>query len=119
MWLRPQIEHGIPTKFGYTVYYPLNLVLGENIDIGWGTFIQAAAGVIIEDNVQIGGGCYIYSNNTIDGYKGVVHISEGARIGACTVILPNVKIGKNALIGAQSLIKKDVPENEKVIGVWA
>ncbi len=43
-------------------------------------------------------------------------IKKGASIGAGAVILPGITIGENALIGAGSIVTKDVCDNAKVIG---
>ena len=41
--------------------YPENLKIGKYFDIGAFSYLQASEGIIIEDNVEIGGGCHIYS----------------------------------------------------------
>jgi acetyltransferase-like isoleucine patch superfamily enzyme len=48
--------------------------------------------------------------------KGGVKVEDYARIGANSTILPGVKIGRNSLIGAGSVVTKDVPENAVVAG---
>lgn len=116
-WRKPRIRHGKPTKYGWTVYYPGDFSLGDEVDIGYGTFIQAEYGVMICDKVQIGGNCCIYSKNSINDTKGLVLIHKGARIGAGTIIFPNVVIGEGALIGANSVIKHNVEPNTTVYGV--
>ena len=90
---------------------PQNLQLGQNVDIGAFTYIQAENGVIIHDNVKIGSHVSIYSRNTIDEIDGSVEIMEGACVGAHSVIFPDVKIGKNAKVGAHSVVKIDVPDD--------
>lgn len=104
-WKRPDIKHGIPTKYGWTVYYPECLFLGQYTDIGWGTFIQAQYGVTIEDNVQIGPFCAILSANTINGVYGEILIKEGAKIGAYTLILPGAIVEENQFVKARSILK--------------
>ena len=104
-WKKPKIKHNITTKYGWRVAYPKNFKLGKYTDIGFGTYINARYGVIIEDNVQIGGGCHIYSHNTINDTKGLILIQEGAKIGAHCVILPNVCIEANKLIKAGSVVR--------------
>lgn len=47
--------------------------------------------------------------------KGKVHICEGAFIGANTIICNSVRIGRNSIVGANSVVTKDIPDNE----VWA
>ena len=116
-WKKPKLKGKDPitTKWGWTISHPDRLKLGKFTDLGHGVYIQSEEGVIIEDYVQIGGGVKIYSVNTIDGTKGKIIIKRNARIGANSVILPNVEIGENSLIGALSLVNRDIPPNE----VWA
>ena len=116
-WQRPQFDKNGLTKWQWMCQYQENLNLGENTDIGAFTYINAKYGVTIEAEAQIGSHCAIYSDNTIDKTHGQVVIRKGARIGSHTVILPGVIIGKNALIGAHSLVKNDVPDNAVVAGV--
>ena len=108
-WQPPELEDGKPCKYGWVVKGIDNFTLGENTDIGYGTYIQAQEGIAIEKDVQIGGGCYIYSVDTISGKHGPVHIKAGARVGAGTIILPNVTIGEGATIGAGTRVLRDVP----------
>jgi len=116
-WQRPQFDQNGMTKWQWLCQYQENLNLGENTDIGAFTYINAKFGVLIEADVQIGSHCSIYSHNTIDNTRGKVIIKQGAKIGSHTVILPGVTIGKNALIGAHSLVKEDVKDNAVVAGV--
>jgi acetyltransferase-like isoleucine patch superfamily enzyme len=44
------------------------------------------------------------------------HVEQGAKIGANSTILPGVRIGQNALIGAGSVVTKDVPAGAVVVG---
>ena len=47
---------------------------------------------------------------------GKVHIKYGAAVGACAVVLPNVTIGRFALVGAGSVVTRDVPDYGLVAG---
>ena len=116
-WKPPKIKHGKPTKWGWVVYYPKNLTLGRNVDIGCFTFIHAGFGVVIEDGVQIGGGCHIYSASTIDEKAGAVWLKKGCKIGANSVIMPGVTVGEGAVVGAMSFVPAytEIPAGE----VWA
>lgn len=109
----------VVTEWGWAVQYPVNLVTGKYFDIGYGTYINAQFTVIIEDDVEIGGGCHIYSYNSIDDVKGPVVLRKGCKIGAHSVILPNVIIGENAVVGAFSLVKRDIPANSIAYGIPA
>jgi len=115
-WKQLVIKDGEPTKWGWVVKNIQNFRLGKNTDIGYGTYIQAKNGVIIEDNVKIAAHCSIYSENTIDNTRGSILIKENACIGANSVILPRkdgglLTIGKNAKVGALSLVKHNIPSN--------
>jgi acetyltransferase-like isoleucine patch superfamily enzyme len=57
--------------------------------------------------------------NQGDEFKGPVHLSSGCWVGIGSVMLPGVKIGKNAVVGANCVVTKDVPENTVVCCVPA
>jgi acetyltransferase-like isoleucine patch superfamily enzyme len=118
-WKKPIIEHGKFTKFNYVVQYPENLKLGEYFDIGTFTYINAQFSVIIEDYVQIGSHCSIYSNSSIDNKQGPVHLKTNARIGTHSTLMPNVTIGKNSIIAAHSFVNENVPAGELWGGIPA
>ena len=111
-WTKPVIEHGKLTKYNYIVQYPENLKTGKNFDIGTFTYINSHYGVQIEDNVQIGSHCSIYSHSTIDSKKGKVILKKNCKIGTHSTIMPNVTIGENSVIAAYSFVTQNVPENE-------
>ncbi len=93
--------------------------LGYATDIGAFSYINAKFGVIIEDNVQIGSHCSIYSVSTIDNKTGKVYLKNSSRIGSHSTILPGVTIGKNSIIGAHSLVIDDIPDGVIAFGVPA
>lgn len=47
---------------------------------------------------------------------GLVDIEDGVFIGAGSTILPNVRIGKNSIIGANTVVTKNIPQNVVVVG---
>jgi acetyltransferase-like isoleucine patch superfamily enzyme len=112
IWKKPVIKHGKMTEFNYIVQYPENLKLGNFFDIGEFTYINSHYGVEIQNNVQIGSHCSIYSHSTIDSKQGPVKLMENCKIGTHSTIMPNVTIGKNSTIAAYSFVTKDIPENE-------
>lgn len=116
-WQYPEIEDGKPTKYNWIVQNIDNFSLGEMTDIGAFTYINAKEGVTIEEEVQIGSHCSIYSVSTIDGKKGRVHLKKGACLGSHSVVMPGVTIGENSVIGAFSFVNKDVPANSVAFGV--
>lgn len=119
MWKKPIINHGKFTKYNYIVQYPKKLKLGKNFDIGTFTYINSLYGVTIEDNVQIGSHCSIYSNSTIDNKHGPVFLSKNCKIGTHSTIMPNVSIGENSIIAAYSFVTKNVPKNQIWSGIPA
>ncbi len=115
-WQPPEIYEGKLTQWNWMVQGVDNFKLGKNTDIGAFTYIQARAGVTIEDDVQIGSHCSIYSVSTIDDKRGPVLIKKGARIGTHSTIMPGVTIGEGAIVGAHSFVNKDVPDKALVYG---
>jgi acetyltransferase-like isoleucine patch superfamily enzyme len=118
-WKYPEIEDGKPTKYNWVVQNIEDFDLGFETDIGAFSYINALHGVKIEDNVQIGSHCSIYSVSTIDDSHGKVVLEQNCRIGSHSTILPGVSIGKNSIIGAHSLVNKDIPDNVVAFGVPA
>ena len=116
-WIKPEIEDGKLTKYNWLVQYSDNLKLGDRTDIGAFTYINAKYGVIIEDNVQIGSHCSIYSISTIDDKMGMVILKRNCKIGSHSTIMPNVIIGKNSIIGAHSFVNTSIADNTLAYGV--
>lgn len=118
-WKPPQIEDGVLTKWHWLVQHVANLVLGTRTDIGAFTYINAKHGVVIEDEVQIGSHCSIYSLSTIDNKQGKVTLKKGCKIGSHSVVMPGVTVGENSMVGACSFVNKDIPANSVAFGVPA
>ena len=118
-WKYPDIEDGKPTKYNWVVQNLDGFKLGFKTDIGAFSYINAKKGVTIEDDVQIGSHCSIYSESTIDNRSGKVVLKNNCRIGSHSTILPGISIGKNSIIGAHSLVNKDIPDNVVAFGVPA
>lgn len=106
---------------------PMQIDYGHQVNIGNNVFINhsicmsAAAGIEIEDNVQIAPQVTILTVNHDLKNKIIVkckpvRIKKGAWIGARAIILPGVIIGENAVVGAGSIVTKDVPDNAVVVG---
>lgn len=118
-WEYPKIEDGKLTKFNWVVQHKDKLKLGYRTDIGAFTYINAKNGVIIEDFVQIGSHCSIYSISTIDNKEGEVVLKKNCKIGGHSVVMPGVTIGANSIIGAFSFVNQDIPDNVIAAGVPA
>ena len=118
-WEYPEIEEGKPTKYNWVVQHKDNFKLGYKTDIGAFSYINAKYGVVIEDFVQVGSHCAIYSVSTIDGKEGKVVLKKNCRIGSHSVIMPGVTIGENSIVGAMSFVNRDIPDNVVAAGVPA
>lgn len=118
-WKKPIIKEGSLTKYNWLVQGVKNFKLGNKTDIGAFSYIQARSGVIIEDSVQVGSHCSIYSESTIDNKKGRVILKKNCKIGSHSIIMPGVTIGENSIIGAGSFVNKNIPNNVVVFGTPA
>ena len=104
------------------------LIIGNNVGIS-SIAIVCQDKITIGDNVYIGGGTVIYDTDfhPLDYEKRIsikdnsaiktkpIHIKQNAFIGAHCIILKGVTIGRNSIIGAGSVVTKDIPDNE----IWA
>ena len=118
-WKPPEFDARGMTKWNWMCQYHENLQLGNRTDIGAFTYINAKYGVDIQEEVQIGSHCSVYSWSTIDDKKGRVTIKRNARVGSHSVVMPGVTIGESAVVGAFSFVTSDVPDNAAVAGVPA
>ena len=95
--------------------------IGRNVFINSNLLAMARGGITIEDNVQIAANVQLISNNH-DPYDlqvltcKPVLIRESAWIGAGATILPGVCVGRHAVVGAASVVTKDVPDYAVVVG---
>ena len=92
--------------------------------IGRRVFIDHGMGVVIGETAIIGDDCTLYHGVTLGGtswQKGKRHptLEQGVVIGAGAKILGPIKIGKNAKIGSNAVVVKDVPENATAVGIPA
>ena len=118
---------GDETKIGAFVEIQKNAHVGKMCKISSHTFI--CEGVVIEDNVFIGHGV-TFTNDTYprsataagtlqteaDWKVEPTVVKKGASIGSGATILSNISVGENAIVGAGSVVTKDVPPNAIVAG---
>ncbi|MBU9721243.1 MULTISPECIES: sugar O-acetyltransferase [Bacillaceae] len=106
--------------------YGYNITVGDNFYANTNCTILDCAKVTIGDNVLIGPNVSLYTpNHAIDaeerkqGYEVSlpITIGENVWIGGSVTIVPGVKIGDNTIIGAGSVVTKDVPSNVIAAGV--
>ena len=120
-------EIGDDSKIGAFVEIQKNASVGKRCKISSHTFI--CEGVTIEDNVFIGHGVMFINDSypratAADGNLQTeadwkverTVVKKGASIGSGATILSNLCIGENAIVGAGSVVTKDVPPNSIVAG---
>lgn len=104
--------------------HPPELHIGNNVNIEQDAQIVFIGKVIIEDDVSITARCVLLSGHhpfldvegcvkigaRLSGADSITKIGAGSFLGANTVVQSGVTIGKRAVIGAGSVVKKDVPD---------
>ena len=104
---------GCHTHFGKNVYANFNLTLVDDTDIFVGDSVMfgpnvtvATAGHPIDPALRL----------KVGQFNIPVRIGNNVWIGANSVILPGITIGDNSVIGAGSIVTKDIPENVVAVG---
>ncbi|MGP8173714.1 MAG: acyltransferase [Terracidiphilus sp.] len=109
---------------------PPELRIGDNVNIEQNVHIVCHSRVVIGNNVSITGHCAIvdvtHTYNDIDdpvkigsriqSERSFVEIGDGSFVGFSAIIMPNVRIGRHCVVGALSLVTKDVPDYSVVVG---
>lgn len=95
--------------------------IGCNVIVMNGCLMMSAGGITIDDEAQIAANVQLISNNHDLDDRNVItcrpiHIGKRVWIGAGATILPGVTIGDNAVVGAGSVVTKDVEANTIVAG---
>lgn len=111
---------GSGTSLGQNVYVGKNVVIGNGCKIQNG--VQIFSGVVIGDNVFIGPNTTFtnvkYPDARIDRHNEFwrTEVREGVSIGANATILPGIILWEDCVIGAGSVVTKDVEERQVVVG---
>jgi acetyltransferase-like isoleucine patch superfamily enzyme len=123
---RVQIERGVYLK---TVSDTARITLGEHAFIGFGTELDIALELNVGRHALIAPGCFITDH--VHGQRAgtriddqgtdarTVVIGDDAWLGAHAVVLPGVRIGEGAIVGAGAVVTRDVPAGAIVAGVPA
>jgi len=131
IWHQAQVREGARIGqnciLGKGVYVDFDVVIGDNVKIENGCFVYH--GATLEDGVFLGPGVILTNDRlprainpdgslktNADWEVGRVLIKRGASLGAGVVVLPDVTIGAFAMVGAGSVVTKDVPEYGLVVG---
>lgn len=123
---------GRPVDETVTVFPPFRADFGKNISFGKRIFINAGCTFQDQGGIRIGDDCLIGHNVLLatlnhdlqparraDMHPAPIVIGRNVWIGANATVLPGVTIGDNAVIGAASVVTKDVPANAVVVGAPA
>lgn len=135
----PDVKIGNDTRVGNFVFIRDNTVIGEyctigsyvdiegDVTIGDHVSLQSSGyftrGVIIEDEVFCGprvttmnDKVMSYRRQSLVFSRTAPRILRAARVGGASVLLPGVTVGQNALVGAGSVVTRDVPDRAIVMG---
>ncbi len=105
--------------------YGENISIGSNCYINYNCVVLDCAKVTIGDNVLIGPNCGIYtaihpleSESRLQGLETAqpITIKDGVWLGGNVVILPGVTVGARSVIGAGSVVTKDIPDHVLAYG---
>jgi len=104
-----------------SLYRLIGFKIGKNVFIGMKCYMDDVAidKTVIEDNVVISYGCYFACHGKGQGHMPIV-IERGAYLGMrCNVLSgkEGITIGKESIVGAGSLINKNIPNNSRAVGV--
>ncbi len=125
------IMSGINMPFNSTIHMwanffnPQNITIGKDTIIGDHCFLDGRAPLKIGNHVGIASQVLIYndehdlSSDSYDNSFGPVTIEDYVFIGPRAIILPNIKIGKGAVVAAGAVVTKDIPDFEIWGGVPA
>lgn len=110
----------------FTCDYGNNIVLGKNVFINSNCYFMDGAKITVGDNVFIGPSCGFYTANHPLDYQtrnqGIeqalpILIGNNVWLGGNVIVLPGVKIGDGCVIGAGSVVTKDIEANSVATGV--
>ena len=104
---------GKNVHFGHSVYANFNLPLVDNCDIYVGNQVMFGPNVTVSTGTHP---IHPTLRSKQAQYNVPIHIEDNVWIGANSVILPGVRIGENSVIGAGSVVTKDIPANVIAVG---
>ena len=118
---KDKIGEGSRVMSPLTAVRPNQVTIGKNVVVMNGCLMMSAGTITIDDNVQIAANVQLISNNHDPYERNVitckpVHICKGAWVGAGSTILPGITVGKHAIVGAASVVTKDVPNYAVAVG---
>ncbi len=123
-WLWRARFYWLGRVFSHLGRFLTGIEIHPGATIGNRVFIDHGMGVVIGETAVIGDDCTLYHGVTLGGTswnKGKRHptLEQGVVIGAGAKVLGPITIGKNAKIGSNAVVVKDVPENATAVGIPA
>lgn len=115
IWIEPplRVAYGKNVHIGNNFYANFNLVLVDDIEIFIGNNVMIAPNVTI---TVTGHPIHPSLRKNGDQFSFPVKIEDNVWIGSNVVILPGITIGRNSVIGAGSIVTKDIPANVVAVG---
>lgn len=115
------IGEGSRVMPGLSVVRGNRVKIGKNVVVMYNCLMMAAGSITIEDDVRVAANVQLISNNHDFHDRDIlickpVVLKRNCWIGAGSSILPGVTIGENAIVGAGSIVTKDVEPNTIVAG---
>lgn len=120
---------GRPVDETVTLFPPLTSDFGKNLRLGKRVFINSGCRFQDQGGVMIGDDCLIGHNavfatlnhdldpaHRTDMVPAPIRLGANVWLGANVTVLPGVSIGENSVVGAGSVVTKDVPANTVVVG---
>ena len=99
------------------IYIDYSMIIGRNSIVGINISFPHLQNIVIGDGVVIGNNCFIYQDVTLGQNRGKYPvIGDNVIIYAGAKIFGNVSVGNNAIIGANAVVTKNVPDNAIVGG---
>jgi UDP-2-acetamido-3-amino-2,3-dideoxy-glucuronate N-acetyltransferase len=137
--VQSEVALGVGTRLGNFVFIRSQTTIGTGCVIG--SFVDIEGDVVVGNDVSLQSGCYItrgviiedevfcgprvitmndkkmsYRRDAIPFLLTAPRILRAARVGGGSILLPGVTVGQNALVGAGSVVTKDVPDGAIVVG---
>ncbi len=117
----PDMGEGSRINTPLTAVRPHMVKIGRNVVVMNGCLMMSAGGITIEDEALIAANVQLISNNHDLHNRNIItcrpiRICRKAWIGAGETILPGVTVGENAVVGAGSVVTRDVPPDTIVAG---
>lgn len=123
--LLPKMGQNVTILSPFYTDYGYNCIIGPDTFINHNAYLMDGAKITIGSHCFIGPNCGMYTANhpliaeeRNQGFEKAepIFIGDNVWIGADVTILPGVTIGENSVIGAKSLITKDIPPNVVAVG---